>query len=135
MMQKRHRQLMGFSQPVRYLWSGGITVLVDGGGYLILKIIFPTSISATLSFIIAVAVNYVLQSRFVFAKDSYPDSAKRYAAAVTAGLLYNYALVAVADYAWGEADWGKVVAIASWVPISFLLAKLWVFRRPVRNRS
>lgn len=113
-----------------YFVTGGIAAIVDIGGFALLAPTgLPTPAAASLSFLAAAVVNYLLSARLVF---RHPVSARhfgRFLAAALVGLAINVSVTTLLF----ERGLAPVLAKTGGVGIAFfanyLLVALVVFRR------
>jgi len=109
--------------------AGGITVLVDVAGYLILKPVAGPILAAVLGFSASVVVNFVLHSKWTFLSVTDSQVFLRYATVIGIGLVLNSIFVALADHWVGNPDWGKGLFVMLWLGVGYALSKYWVFRK------
>lgn len=119
---------------MRYGLTGGLAAIVDLGGFaatLALGMSLP--IAATLSFLTATVVNYLLSASFVFGSVISPWGYLRFLVFAGLGLLTNVAITIVADAVGLPAVLAKLAGIAIAFGVNFLLNLAFVF--PQNNRK
>ncbi len=117
-------------QASRYLLTGGTAALVDIGGFALgLHAGLPLIPAATLSFLVAALVNYLLSSRFVFRQARTLRAYLLFVAVATLGLVLNVTLTTlIAAHTPLLPVVAKVVAIGISFVFNFALNALVVFR-------
>lgn len=119
---------------MRYGLTGGLAAIVDLGGFsvmLALGMFLP--VAATLSFLIATVVNYLLSASFVFENTISARGYLRFLMFASLGLLMNVAVTILADAAGLAAVMAKLVGIAIAFGGNFLLNLAFVF--PQNNQT
>jgi len=119
----------------RFVLIGTITAGFDVGVfYVTMKLTESIFISTTLSFIVAVGVNYFGHSLFTFRSGIGAGNLSRYIVVLV--FQYCLSLLLIATFSWmlGNALVGKLISIAIIVPLSFLLSNIYVFTRGSQTR-
>ncbi len=117
-------------QGSRYLLTGGSAAVVDTGIFALeLAAGVPLIPAATLSFLVATVVNYLLTSRFVFHREPTLRRYLMFLAAASLGLVLNVALTAfLAAHTPLPPVAAKVASIAVTFVFNFAVNALLVFR-------
>lgn len=113
---------------VRYGFTGGLAAVVDLGGFAALlsaDLLLP--VAATLSFLTATVVNYMLSARFVFAARMSVRSYFRFLAFASLGLTTNVAVTILGDAAGLTPLLAKTLGIGIAFGVNFLLNLAFVF--------
>lgn len=116
-------------QMLRYVGTGGTAAAVDLGGFaLLLAISLPLVVAGTLSFLVAVLVNFCLSSRYVF---QVPISLRRFptfALGATVGLVVNMGMTLFITSIVGTPTLGKAIGIATAFFVNYSINVLFVYR-------
>ena len=106
------------SQLVRYGMTGGLAAVVDLGVFSILCPAFlRVAPAATISFLLAAVVNYLLTTRFVFNQRAGAGRFVKFLAFAIVGLLLNVSVTVFVAYVSG---WPPPVAKAIGIGVAFL---------------
>ena len=112
-----------FLRMIRYGMTGGLAAIVDLGVFSVLCPAFlRVAGAATVSFILAVIVNYFLTSRFVFKQDAGTGRFLKFVAFAIFGLALNVSVTVFFAYLTG---WPPIVAKAMGIGIAFFF-NFWV---------
>jgi putative flippase GtrA len=120
-------------QGMRYLVSGGLAAVVDVGLFAAFYPAHVTTLwaAATLSFLVAVIVNYTISSYFVF--EAGAPSFRRgfyFLLAATVGLAINVTVTSIAPIVLNlEPVLAKITGIAIAFVVNFAINRQIVFRR------
>lgn len=111
-----------------YGLTGGLAAAVDLGVFWALAARLPALEAATLSFLMAAAVNYRLSSQWVFQRDwRQPAQALRFLLFALAGLGVNAGVTAWLAVPLGPLA-AKACGIAMAFGVNFMMNARWVFR-------
>jgi putative flippase GtrA len=114
----------------RYLFTGGAAAVADIGGFTLLSFArMPVVPAATCSFCVAVVVNFLLTSRWVFRAATAWRSFPVFLMAASFGLLLNVALTSL-GVSYLELPWtiAKTIAVGATFVINFWINDHIVFR-------
>jgi putative flippase GtrA len=118
------------SKLARYVVTGGISAVVDAGGFaLLLKAGLVVALAGTLSFCISALGNYLMTSRFVFARQATRQGFALFFVAALIGLSVNLGVTLAGVYLIGlQPVIAKVAGIGVAFLVNFCLNLLVVFR-------
>jgi putative flippase GtrA len=122
-------------QALRYLFTGGATAVVDIGGFAMLSHVrMPVVPAAACSFLVALFVNFLLTSRWVFQAPVTSQRFALFAVAACLGAVVNVtttsAWVIYAGLPWTVA---KTIAVSLTFLLNFWINARFVFRRAGRS--
>lgn len=122
-------------QLARYFGTAGIAALVDLGGFLaFLEVGLTIVFAATLSFLLATIVNYLLTARFVFGHEANFRGYGRFLLAALTGFALNVGATLLSSAVLGISPaLAKVIGIATAFLVNFALNVIFVF--PPRGSS
>jgi putative flippase GtrA len=117
---------------VRYLFTGGTAAIVDIGGFGLLSFLqTPIIVAAACSFCMAMVVNFLLTSRWVFRAAATGQAFAFFLMGALFGLLVNVALTSVGVI---YLDLPRIFAKTIAVGATFLL-NFWINTRIFRDES
>jgi putative flippase GtrA len=118
------------SKLARYVVTGGLSAVVDAGGFaLLLKAGLIVAVAGTLSFCISALGNYWMTSRFVFARRRTAQGFAMFFTAALIGLSVNLGVTLSGVYLAGLPPVvAKIVGIGIAFLVNFALNLLVVFR-------
>jgi putative flippase GtrA len=126
-------ELTGLQRFVRYFVVGGVATVVDYGLFASLFYLgIHYIVAATISFVFAVAVNYVLSIRFVFESDGTARHREIVLIYLVSGIgiAINLAILAVlVEWAQFHPLIGKLVGTALVLGWNFSARHFWIFAR------
>ena len=121
---------------MRYGLTGGLAAVADLGGFAVLLASGASlPIAATLSFLTATVVNYLLSARFAFGAAISVRGYLRFLMMASLGLVVNVGTTVLAEKAGLPAILAKVVGIAVAFGINFMLNLALVFPRTRRTED
>lgn len=114
-----------------YFLTAGTAAVVDVGGFTLLEAQgMPILAAATLSFLVAVVVNYLLSSRFVFGAAISASGFALFASAALFGLAINVGVTWLAAVHLGLAPaLAKIAGVGTAFLINFAVNSRLVFRK------
>ena len=114
----------------RFLVAGAINTAVSYAVYLLLLAFVPYLIAYTISYVVGIAISYLLLTRFVFKTERRLATAMRFPLVYVAQYLMSSAvIVLLVETMDMRASIAAIVAIAVSIPITFLLSRI-VLRSP-----
>jgi putative flippase GtrA len=120
-------------QFVLYLFVGGLSSVVDIGGFAVMVAFgTPLVLASTVSFIIATVVNYFLSYVLAFTRGRYSQRSEvlRFWLVSLVGLLINTLIVWLVVQVFGaQPIWGKIVALPIVLVWNFVGRRLFVFSK------
>ncbi|MBY3094529.1 GtrA family protein [Rhizobium laguerreae] len=121
---------MILSKAIRYVFTGGLAAIVDLAVFRgLLAFGVPLGLSATLSWLIAAAVNYSVTSRYVFNQAISRKGASLFLTGALLGLSINVFVTLILVQQVGLPPlWAKLFGIGTAFVFNFLINLLWVFR-------
>lgn len=123
------------SKIFRFVVIGVITAGFDVGVfYVTMKLTASIILSTTLSFIVAVGVNYFGHSLFTFRSGIGAGNLSRYIVVLVFQYCLSLLLITMFSWMLGNALVGKLISMAIIVPLSFLLSNIYVFTRASQTR-
>lgn len=123
------------SKIFRFVLIGMITSGFDVGVfYVTMKMTASLFVSTTLSFIVAVGVNYCGHSIFTFGSSMGTGTLCRYVVVLMFQYCLSLLLITMFSWVLGNALMAKLISIAVIVPLSFLLSNNYIFSRGSRSR-
>ncbi len=129
----QHRELI--AQFIRYGLTGGFVTLIGVGvyWYAARKSGFSPLVATLLAYLVAVAIGYVLHSRFSFKGHGSRDDTLKTTSRFFAGSLLSYALNSL--FVWiatgpmrGPPEWGIIPMVFITPVVLFIVNRLWVFK-------
>ena len=122
-------QMVLASRFVRFVGVGGLCALVDVGlMWLLIGLNVHYFFAASLGFVLGLALNFVLHSRFTFGVNYSHQILFRFLVVVLINYFLTVVSVIVFQQTLGEPVWGKVVSLPLIAVNGFLWSKHWVFR-------
>ena len=117
------------SQVVRYGLTGGAAAVVDLGLFSALcPAVLPVAPAATVSFLCAAVVNYVLTAKFVFKATFVAGEFLKFFAFATVGLVFNVTVtVLIASLTPAPLPVAKAIGIGTTFLFNFWLNAVFVF--------
>jgi len=114
----------GLLQFARFLIAGAINTVASYAIFLLLLGFMPYLAAYTISYVIGVAISYVLLTSFVFATPRRVGTALRFPLVYVAQYLIGSAVIVLLVEAWNvRAPIAAIVAIFATIPVSFLLSR------------
>jgi putative flippase GtrA len=125
------------SRLLRYAMTGGIAAVVDLGTFSVLCHTFlPIATAATLSFLPAALVNYMLSTVFVFNGEFGAAKFAKFLAFAVVGLAFNLSMtVLVAAVTPAPAPLAKAIGIGTAFLFNFWLNSVFVFTNRPPSKS
>jgi putative flippase GtrA len=118
---------------LRYFFTAGTAAIVDVGGFALLcSAGIPIAAAAVTSFCAAAVVNFLLSSRYVFARPPTLRGFGLFFVAAVGGLLVNVAVTLIGSLYLGVAPvLAKILGVGTAFLLNFWLNLKVVFRAPV----
>jgi putative flippase GtrA len=111
-------------QFVRFLIAGAINTIASYAIFLLLLWFMPYLAAYTISYVIGVAISYVLLTSFVFPTPRRVATALRFPLVYVAQYLIGSAVIVLLVETWNvRAPIAAIVAIFATIPVSFLLSR------------
>lgn len=119
-----------FSKLLPYAVTGGISAVVDAGGFMLLMNAgLGVGVAGVLSFCTAAVVNYLLTSRFVFGREASVRGFVLFLSAALIGLTVNVGVTLLGFYMLGlQPLTAKVIGIGTAFFVNYLINLRIVFR-------
>ncbi|MFW8594215.1 GtrA family protein [Cribrihabitans neustonicus] len=121
------------SQLIRFCIAGGSVAVLYVLAYAgLLAAGAPQAGANAAAFVLAVAVQYVLQTRWTFRRPlARPGQAARFACTIAAGFAVSALITGALGPALGLAPWLAAAAAAMLLPVqNFIIFRLWVYALP-----
>lgn len=117
-------------QFLTYLLVGVLTTIVDiGSMQIMLSLGYPTTLAATVGFMLGLAFNYVTHQRVTFRADHSTATLLRFGVLVAVNYLLTLLCVHAGEYWLDSALAGKLLSLPLVTINGFFSGKYWVFRR------
>ena len=118
------------SKILRFVLIGVITTGLDVGVfYSTISLTDSIFFASTVSFVIAVVVNYLGHSFFTFKSGIGTENFVKYIVVLILQYFISLSLIVVFSWMLGNALMGKLTSLAIIVPLSFLLSNVYVYAR------
>lgn len=119
-----------FSKLLPYAVTGGISAVVDAGGFMLLiNAGLGVGVAGVLSFCTAAVVNYLLTSRFVFGREASVRGFVLFLSAALIGLTVNVGVTLLGFYMLGlQPLAAKLIGIGTAFFVNYLINLRIVFR-------
>ncbi|HEY2818053.1 MAG TPA: GtrA family protein [Casimicrobiaceae bacterium] len=108
----------------RFLIAGAVNTVISYTAYLLLLAILPYLIAYAISYVVGIAISYLLLTRFVFRTQRRLSTAVRFPLVYAVQYLMGSIVLALLVERWGvRASIAAIVAIVASIPVTFLLSR------------
>jgi putative flippase GtrA len=121
---------------IRYFFTAGAAAVVDVGGFALLREVMPLAVAAVTSFCLSTVVNYLLTSRYVFARAATIRGYGLFFVGALGGLLVNVGMTLAGSLYVGIAPvLAKLIGVGTAFLANFWLNQRFVFRTATVGRD
>jgi putative flippase GtrA len=108
----------------RFLIAGAVNTVISYTAYLLLLAILPYLIAYAISYVVGIAISYLLLTRFVFRTQRRLSTTVRFPLVYAVQYLMGSIVLALLVERWGvRASIAAIVAIVASIPVTFLLSR------------